>query len=445
MSLPRYPDYKPSGIEWLGKVPAAWNVKRLRFAAQLNPSKNEVADEPRDSEVSFLPMETIGDDGSLNLERTRPIGEVETGYTYFREGDVTVAKITPCFENGKGAVMRGLVGGIGFGTTELTVVRPRLGQTSAEYLHYLFSSLPFRLLGEATMYGAGGQKRVPDDFFRNFSIAFPPLIEQVAITAFLGRETSKIDALVAEQERLIALLKEKRQAAISHAVTKGLNSGAPMKNSGIEWLGEVPAQWSAVPLKYLVSFQSGGTPSKENDEYWDGDVPWASAKDMKREVLGDTADHLTQYAIDEGAASLVQASSVVVVVRGMILARTFPVTLLSVPMAINQDLKALLPTESLDPGFLAWYLRGTESESLNRLDEAGHGTKALRMDAWSSLVIALPPRAEQKGITEFLNSSTERLDALVAEAQAAIGLLAERRSALISAAVTGQIDVRRRN
>ncbi|TAE78227.1 MAG: hypothetical protein EAZ84_01525, partial [Verrucomicrobia bacterium] len=140
MSFPRYPKYKDSGVEWLGEVPEHWGVKRLRFVAQLNPSKSEVkrlrfvaqlnpskseaSNLPRDTKASFLPMEAIGDDGSLNLERERELSEVETGYTYFRDGDVAVAKITPCFENGKGALMSGLLNGIGFGTTELIVARP---------------------------------------------------------------------------------------------------------------------------------------------------------------------------------------------------------------------------------------------------------------------------------------------------------------------------------
>jgi type I restriction enzyme S subunit len=210
---------KDSGIEWLGEVPEHWEVKRLRFIAQLNPSKSETAEIDRETEVSFLPMETIGDDGSLNLERTRLIGEVENGYTYFREGDVTIAKITPCFENCKGAIMRGLLGGIGFGTTELIVVRPILSETTSNYLHSLFISTPFRKRGEASMYGAGGQKRVPDDFVRNFAIGFPPIQEQFAITDFLDHESAKLDALTTEAKRAITILLERRAVLISAAVT----------------------------------------------------------------------------------------------------------------------------------------------------------------------------------------------------------------------------------
>jgi type I restriction enzyme S subunit len=210
---------KDSGIEWLGEVPEHWEVKRLRFIAQLNPSKSEITELDRETEVSFLPMEAIGDDGSLNLERTRPIGEVETGYTYFREGDVTIAKITPCFENGKGAVMRGLFGGIGFGTTELIVARAKPFEATSNYLHWLFISTWFRKHGEASMYGAGGQKRVPDDFVRNYAIGFPSLEEQHTIVAFLDREIAKIDVLTTESKTAITLLQERRTALISAAVT----------------------------------------------------------------------------------------------------------------------------------------------------------------------------------------------------------------------------------
>jgi type I restriction enzyme S subunit len=223
MTFPMYPTYKKTGIEWPKEAPPHWLPIRLKFAVRLNPSKSEIAKIDRFEEVSFLPMEAIGEDGSISLEHSRPIAEVETGYTYFRDGDVTIAKITPCFENGKGAVMQGLLGGIGFGTTELIVARPINNKVCPEFLHSIFNSDAFRGLGQASMYGAGGQKRVPDDFVRNFRAPIPPLSEQQAVQRFIKRETTKIDALVTEQKRLIELLEEKRQAVISHAVTKGLD------------------------------------------------------------------------------------------------------------------------------------------------------------------------------------------------------------------------------
>ncbi|MDZ4115915.1 MAG: restriction endonuclease subunit S, partial [Xanthomonadaceae bacterium] len=178
MSLPRYAEYKDSGVASHGLVPSHWQVKRLRFVAELNPSKSEVASVDRQTQVSFLPMDAIGDDGAIRLDETRTLAQVENGYTYFRDGDVVIAKITPCFENGKGAVIRGLLDGVGFGTTELIVVRPKPQVATSDYLGWLFTSPTFRKDAEGAMYGAGGQKRVPDSFVRDYLDAVPPLDEQ---------------------------------------------------------------------------------------------------------------------------------------------------------------------------------------------------------------------------------------------------------------------------
>ncbi len=183
-----YPAYKDSGVEWLGEIPAHWEAKWLKFAAVLNPSASETRPPPPTTEVSFVPMEAVGEYGGLDLSRTRALADAETGYTYFRDGDVVVAKITPCFENGKGARATGLTNGVAFGTTELHLLRatPALDGT---FLFYLTLSDAFRRLGEAEMYGAGGEKRVPESFIGNFRHALPPVSEQRTIAAFLDRET----------------------------------------------------------------------------------------------------------------------------------------------------------------------------------------------------------------------------------------------------------------
>lgn len=210
---------KDSGLEWLGEVPEHWSIERIRRFVKLNPSKSELGILDKATEVSFLPMEAIGEEGTLSLEKTKPLSEVETGYTYFREGDVTVAKITPCFENGKGAVMKGLHNGFGFGTTELIVARPIEGKVIANFLYRLFSSSHFRKNAEGSMYGAGGQKRVPDDFIREFQTGLPPINEQIEIAEFLDSETLKFESLIKEATSVINLLNERRSALITAAVT----------------------------------------------------------------------------------------------------------------------------------------------------------------------------------------------------------------------------------
>ncbi len=343
MIFPAYPNYKDSGVEWLGEVPDHWSVQRLRYVANINPPKSEVRDLPDDTAVTFLPMEAVAEEGYLDLTKERALGELVNDYTYIREGDVAYAKITPCFENGKVALIQGALNGVAFGTTELTVLRPDPQKTISEYLFRVVSSEPFRSLGEASMYGAGGQKRVPEDYTREFTIGWPPIVEQRQIARFLDHETSRIDALIEEQQRLIDLLKEKRQAVISHAVTKGLDTGVPMKDSGLEWLGKVPAHWELCRIKHMIRAHGGATPAKERLEFWDGDIPWVCPKDMKKDRLSDATNHVTKEALLETGLSIIDAGSVLIVARGMILAHSLPVAVADAPLTINQDIKALVP------------------------------------------------------------------------------------------------------
>ena len=390
----------------------------------------------RDLEVSFLPMEAVGDDGSLSLERERPIQEVETGYTYFRDGDVAFAKITPCFENGKGALMTGLSHGVGFGTTELTVARPIPDLMSSAFLHWIFRSPNFRSEGEASMYGAGGQKRVPDDFVRELLWAIPPESERERIATFLDRETAKIDALIAEQEKLLALLAEKRQATISHAVTRGLNPNAPMKDSGIPWLGEVPAHWEVYRLGALyretaelgsddlpilsVSIHDGVSDKELDDSELDRKVTRSDDRSKYKRVLPNDLTYNMMRAWQGGFGTVAVVGQVspayVVAAPRQDIRTSFVEQLLRTPQAIEQVRR---------------YSRGITEFRLR-----------LYWEEFKNLQIAIPPLPEQDDILSKTVLMTEQFDALAEEARHAVRLLKERRSALISAAVTGKIDVR---
>lgn len=436
MRLPRYGGYKSTGLDWLGQVPAHWQVKRLRFVAELNPSKTELADFDRTTEVSFLPMEAIGDDGSINLERTRTIAEVETGYTYFRDGDVTLAKITPCFENGKGALMEGLRAGIGFGTTELIVARPKPAEVLGSLLNWIFRSPNFRAQGEASMYGAGGQKRVPDDFVRDFAWSFPPLNEQTVIATFLDRETAKLDALIAEQEMLITLLAEKRQATISHAVTRGLDPEAPMKDSGVVWLGEVPAHWDVVRLGALfrevrdsgweklpvlsVSIHHGVSDKELDEDEMERKVSRSDDRTKYKEVKPGDLTYNMMRAWQGGFGA--------VTVHGM----------------VSPAYVVARPTKDFQTSHIEQLLRTPRAVSEMKRYSRGITDFRLRLywDEFKVIQIALPPKLEQSEISAFIFSESAKVDALMTEARKNIKLLQERRGALIAAVVTGQVDVR---
>jgi len=442
MSFPRYPKYKASGVEWLGEVPEHWEVKRLRFVAELNPSKSEVVSLDRETVVSFLPMEAIGDDGALSLDKEKMISEVESGYTYFRDGDVAVAKITPCYENGKGALMRGLTNGIGFGTTELIVARPKPEEITGTYLHYLFISPDFRSLGESHMYGAGGQKRVPDAFVRNFATAFPPIEEQTHIAAFLDRETAKIDGLVAEQRRLMELLKEKRQAVISHAVTKGLNPHAPMKPSGIEWLGEVPAHWEVRTIAKASTKITNGFVGPTRDILVEAGTPYIQATHIKKGRINfDDSYFVAPEWSRIHAKSILAEGDVLIVQTG---AGTGDVGLVS-ENEVGFNCHALIiiaANKSLLHGtFLSAVLQSTYGQEKLTSIQTGAMHPHLNCGEVKFVEVPIPPLAEQVNIVSYIRDTADQFDTLTAEAQRAIDLLQERRTALISAAVTGQIDV----
>ncbi|WP_176058987.1 restriction endonuclease subunit S [Paraburkholderia sp. BCC1876] len=440
MSLPTYPRYKNGDAAWLGLVPAHWTVKRMRFAVELNPSKSEISTVARDTEVSFLPMEAIGDDGSLSLERTRPVGAVESGYTYFRDGDVAVAKITPCFENGKGALMRGLQEGIGFGTTELIVARPRAAQTSGAFVNWIFRSPGFRKQGEASMYGAGGQKRVPDDFVRNISWAFPPSSEQVAITAFLDRETGKIDALIAEQEKLLTLLVEKRRATISHAVTRGLNPDAPMKDSGAASLGEVPAHWQVKRLKTISPSITVGIVVNPSDYISDGGLPFIYGGDISEGNISlESCRRISPEGSNRQAKTKLEAGDLLTVRVGA------PGVTAVVPESCaggNCASVMLIRRGRFESEWLCYAMNSRMVRYQVEVVQYGAAQEQFNIGHAINFWVATPPACEQAEIADFLNRETTKLDTLNDAARHSIDLLKERRSALISAAVTGKIDVR---
>ncbi|MGZ4967891.1 MAG: restriction endonuclease subunit S [Methylobacter sp.] len=209
---------KSSGVDWLGDVPEHWHVKRLRFAIQSNPLKSEIDELERDDLVSFVPMDAVGEYGGIRLDVEKPLDAVYDGYTYFRDNDVVIAKITPCFENGKGARAEQLTNGVAFGTTELHVMRPLEGYSS-RWLFYLSICHAFREIGASEMYGAGGQKRVPEGFIKNFRIGIPDFDEQESIADFIDSEVKKMDEMLRVNNLTIERLTEYRTALITAAVT----------------------------------------------------------------------------------------------------------------------------------------------------------------------------------------------------------------------------------
>lgn len=440
--LKPYPKYKDSGIAWLGEVPAHWEVRRTKHLALVNPSKHEACSILKSDEmVAFLPMSCVGIDGRVDASMRVRVSEVWNGFTYFRKGDVLIAKITPCFENGKGACLDGLPTSIGFGSTEFVVLRP-LRKVLPKFLYRTTLLDGFRTLGAMNMIGAAGQQRVSIDFIKNFPVAVPPLAEQEAIVHYLDYVDRRIRRYIRSRQKLISLLNEQKQAIINQVVTRGLDPNVRLKPSGVEWLGDVPEYWQMHKLKFLVSFVGGGTPSKANPSYWDGNIPWVSPKDMKTNVIVDTEDHISDEALRESTVSLVEPGAVLIVVRSGILRRKIPVAVNRMSVTLNQDMKALRPKGALRSEYLLAVIQGCEKSLLQEWTKQGATVESIEHSLMANSRLPVPPLEEQEMIIRYLTDATGVYDRAIESVLSEGALLREYQTRLISDVVTGKLDVR---
>jgi len=292
------------------------------------------------------------------------------------------------------------------------------------------------------MYGAGGQKRVPDSFVKDYAAALPPVAEQLVITTFLDHETAKIDALIAEQQRLIDLLKEKRQAVISHAVTKGLNPNVRMKDSGIEWLGEVPDHWIVTRLKYATECIVDCP--HETPTYSDnGGFRVIRTADLEHGHL----ERETMYKVDE-TEYLNRIRRAPLLCKDIVYSREgerwghAALVPADNEFCLGQRMMQFRALPTISAQFLMWQLNAKSTYVQGELDTVGATSPHINVGTIRNYYLPQPPLKEQEVIGAFIENEAQRFDKLEGAAQRAIDLLQERRTALISAAVTGQIDVR---
>lgn len=422
-------------------LPKGWARRRLRFDARFNPVKSALSI-PDETEVSFVPMEAVGEFGGLQLDQTRQLGEVYTGYTYFADGDLCIAKITPCFENRKGALAKGLMNGIGFGTTELHIVRPA-ETIDARFLFYISVASDFREIGASEMLGAGGQKRVPEVFLKDWRAPLPALETQKRIAAFLDDKTARIDGLIAKKEALVERLAEKRQTIITQAVTKGLNPAAPLKDSGIDWLGQIPAHWKVKPLKRLASIWGrigfrGYTVTDIVSE-GEGALSLSPSNIIGDRISFDTKTHISWEKYHESPEIKVRVGDILFVKTGSTIGKVCLVTERPEPMTVNPQV-VVLKVHAANSLFLSAAMSSAYFNHQVRGYIFGGSTPAMTQYNLGSLAVAVPPEIEQKGIAELIaRSEDEHLNAK-RQVERSIKLLTEYRSALVTSAVTGGIE-----
>ena len=417
-ALPPYPTYKSSGIDWLGNIPTHWDVRRLKQVASLNPSRTEARAALTDrAPVVFLPMEKVGTDGCIDESEIRRAHEVWNGFTYFKRGDVIVAKITPCFENGKGAYLGSLQTEIGFGSTEFHVLRAN-GSAIPSFIYRLTATNEFRRQGADAMTGAAGQQRVPASFVANYPIPVPPLAEQAAIVRYLDRADERIQRAISAKDRLIELLTEQRQAVIHRAVTRGLDPNARLKDSGVEWLGDVPSHWDVRRLKTLCSMKSGDGITAESIEP-SGKYPVYGGNGIRG--YSSAYNHSGDFVLIGRQGALC---------GNIHIAR-------SKFWASEHAVVATLDT----PHIVEWFAAILEVMNLNQYSISA-AQPGLSVERVLNLALPVPPFAEQSDITSQIDKATADIDVAIVNAQRQIDLLREYRTRLIANAVTGRVDVR---
>jgi type I restriction enzyme, S subunit len=410
-------------------LPEGWLSARIPDVFELNPRKPHRGVLPPNARVSFVPMAAVdAKTGTITGTQTRSFSSVRGGYTAFRNGDVIVAKITPCFENGKLAIASGLVNDLGFGSSEFHVLRPK-GKVIAEYLHCFLRQQTFREEASHHMTGTAGQARVPSEYLKTVDLPVPPIAEQRRIVTKVERLLSQARGVGEHLARVQAVLKLVREsvpaAACSGYLTEdwvrpGSGESEPqvtpeselqdirkrLADEGREWVEpdfehrpetEIPRGWQFVALGNLGSWRTGGTPSKGRPSYWKGGaIPWVSPKDMKFRVICGAQDQITQHALDETRLRVLPAGTLLFVVRGMILAHTFPAAVTDVEVTINQDIRAITPFRNVDPRFLLLALEDAARYLLFAVKESTHGTRRIESETLQRWPIALPSLAEQR-------------------------------------------------
>ena len=440
MSFPRYERYKDSGVEWLGEVPEHWAIAALNY--HYDVALGKMLDEKRITGEHLAPyLRNVdvqwGRVNTADLPEMDFKGDDLERYS-LRKGDLLVCEGG---EVGRAAIWRGELAECYY-QKALHRLRPKDSANEEPgfmFYHLCAAALSGRFVGSE---GKSTISHLTAEALRRYQFGFPPQGEQSVIATFLDRETAKIDALIAEQQRLIELLKEKRQAVISHAVTKGLNPDAPMKDSGIEWLGEVPAHWEVKPMRMIANIVRGASPRPAGDpRYFGGNaMPWVTVA----EITKDDTVYLTEtdnFLTDEGAAhsNLFPKGTLIYSNSGATLGVP---KILCIDACANDGVIAFLNIDDqVQPEFIYHYLSSI-TDSIREKVKQGSGQPNLNTDIVKGLRFGVPSLNEQHKVVERITELAQQFGVLTAEAQTAITLLQERRTALISAAVTGKIDVR---
>lgn len=422
--------------ESLDAVPVGWKAAKLKYHAELNPKcKTQVTE---DSEVTFTPMENIKNGYFIPGKEKYGMFAGNSQYAEYEEGDIAFAKVTPCFENDNIAIMQDLVNGKGFGSSELFVMRPL--DIGIKYLFYLIQSPHFKANGVASMTGTGGLKRVSSDAVRNYKFALPGAKIQNLISSYLDTKCAEIDKVVEQTRATIEEYKKLKQAIITEAVTKGVRGPRPMKPSGVEWIGDIPGEWSLTKLKYNSILSPKSSPSGLVAEDCVTFTPMENIKNgfyipndaaFGRFVCNFQYSEYEENDIVFAKVTPCFENDNIAIMSNLTNGRGFGSSELFVVRALNIELR-----------YLYYVLRTSffKSKGIESMTGTG-GLKRVSSGVVRNYNFAIPPKDEQQEIATYLDTKCAEIDLIIEKKEQLIEELGSYKKSLIYEYVTGKKEV----
>jgi type I restriction enzyme S subunit len=459
----------------MSELSEGWEVAGLPDVCELNPGKPDASRIKADTQVTFVPMAAVDANlGQITKPTVRPYAEVSKGFTAFQENDVIMAKITPCMENGKAAIARGLSNGIGFGSTEFHVFRHNKG-ILPEYLFYFIRQDAFRKSAEANMTGSVGQKRVPIDFLKEVNLPLPPLNEQRRIVAKLEKLLSRVDTAQARLVIVPCILKRFRQSVLAAACSGRLTADWREENRKIEPASElleqikaarleratsnketiqiqaafsdgfnnsderieIPPGWAFCSIGAVGTVSNGSTPSRKVPEFWGGIIHWVSSGEVRNNIISTTRECITERGFNNSSVKLLQPGTVLLAMIGEGKTRG-QTAILEIEATINQNIAAIdLSHGYLIPAYLwRWFQYQYE---ITRERGSGSGPQALNCQRVRELPLFLPPLTEQQEIIRRVESLFKTADALEARYRTAKAHVDKLTQSILARAFRGEL------
>lgn len=420
--MERYDSYKDSGVDWIGEIPSHWGIEKLKYFISMMNEKGS----PSPTDIRISPENVENGTGVCLDYFSDHFGEG----VIFDKGDILLNKLRLYLKKIIYCDFQG------FSMGEMIVLRTLKGTDRYHFYTFFHQGLIDGL--DVLSTGVKLPRVSPKDILNN-PHPFPPLLEQEQIVAYLDRKTTLIDSLIEKTVRKIELLKEKRTSLINEVVTKGLNPDVEMKESGVEWIGEIPSHWSLKRLSWVASTGSGTTPKSSNDSYYSGGtINWLITGDLNDDVVLDTSKKITPKALEECRLNTYPMGSIVVAMYGATIGKLCQ---LGVETTVNQACCVLSSFKGILPKQVFYRILSSRDYLLFLGD--GGGQPNISQEDVRSLQIPTPPLLEQEQIVEFLDEQTSIIDSTITTEEKRIELLKEYRQSLISEVVTGKVKVTR--